>query len=175
MFRHSRIVPPYYEHPAYLDAVEASIRDDLGEIAVGAGTLCHQLPRAAARLREQGRPLPHACRSHDRRTCEAHSVGLVRSGRRRINALGRKEWLKPYTDDVLADLARKGRETRVCRAPGFHVGLFGNVGRNRQRKPRKFSSTPAAKHLKNGTCLNDHPKWIEAMARIIQEEGTGWL
>src|SRR5262249_39701013 len=27
-----RVVPPYYEHPAYLDAVEAAIRDDLAKL-----------------------------------------------------------------------------------------------------------------------------------------------
>ena len=30
-------------------------------------------------------------------------------------------------------------------------------------------------HLKAGTCLNDHPKWIEAIARIVRDEGQGWL
>ena len=24
-------------------------------------------------------------------------------------------------------------------------------------------------------CLNDHPAWIEAMRRIITDEGQGWL
>jgi len=30
-------------------------------------------------------------------------------------------------------------------------------------------------HLKAGTCLNDHPKWVEGMAKILRDEGQGWL
>jgi hypothetical protein len=34
---------------------------------------------------------------------------------------------------------------------------------------------PVVNTSKNGTCLNDHPQWIEAMARILRDEGHGWL
>jgi ferrochelatase len=29
--------------------------------------------------------------------------------------------------------------------------------------------------LHNGRCLNDHPRWVEAMARIVRDESAGWL
>ena len=43
------------------------------------------------------------------------------------------------------------------------------------RESREVFEKAGGEHLKNGTCLNDHPKWIEAMDRIVREEGVGWL
>jgi len=40
---------------------------------------------------------------------------------------------------------------------------------------REVFEHAGGEHLKSGTCLNDHPKWIEAMARILRDEGHGWL
>ena len=40
---------------------------------------------------------------------------------------------------------------------------------------REVFEHAGGEHLKNGPCLNDHPTWIEAMARIVRDEGAGWL
>jgi ferrochelatase len=40
---------------------------------------------------------------------------------------------------------------------------------------REVFEHAGGEHLKNGTCLNDHPAWITALAKIVREEGAGWL
>ena len=43
------------------------------------------------------------------------------------------------------------------------------------RESREVFLRAGGEKLHNGRCLNDHPKWIEAMATMIREEANGWL
>ena len=87
---------------------------------------------------------------------------------------GRSEWLKPYTDDVLADLAKRGVKRVYVALPGFTVDCLETLDEI-GRESREVFEHAGGEHLKNGTCLNDHPKWIEGMSRIVREEGHGWV
>ena len=40
---------------------------------------------------------------------------------------------------------------------------------------REVFEHAGGEELRAVPCLNDHPRWIEAMARIVREEGQGWL
>jgi ferrochelatase len=82
--------------------------------------------------------------------------------------------LKPYTDDVLASLAKKGVKRVYVALPGFTADCLETLDEIGNESREVFEHA-GGEHLKNGTCLNDHPVWIDAMARILREEGTGWL
>ena len=85
---------------------------------------------------------------------------------------GRKEWLKPYTDDVLMELAKKGMKRVYVALPGFTADCLETLDEIGRESKEVFENA-GGEHLKNGTCLNDHPKWIDAMARIVRDEGAG--
>jgi protoporphyrin/coproporphyrin ferrochelatase len=169
-----RVVPPYYEHPAYLDAVEASIRDDLAKLSWEPEHFVisfHGLPQEYVR---KGDEYP------------IHAGGTTRELVKRMgwqpgqwtqtyqSRFGRKEWLQPYTDDVLTDLAKRGVKRVYVALPGFTsdcLETLDEIG----NESREVFERAGGEHLKSGTCLNDHPKWIDAMERILREEGQGWL
>jgi ferrochelatase len=184
-----RVVPPYYEHPAYLDAVEAVIRDDLAKLSWEPEHFVvsfHGLPEDYVR---KGDPYPtHA----ERTTAElVRRMGWPRERWTQTfqSRFGRKEWLKPYTDDVLTDLAKtgggsgepvggspakKGVKRVYVALPGFTADCLETIDEIGNESREVFEKA-GGEHLKNGTCLNDHPKWIDAMAAILHEEGQGWL
>jgi ferrochelatase len=87
---------------------------------------------------------------------------------------GRSPWLKPYTDDVLEHLARKGVKRVYVALPGFTADCLETIDEIGTESHEVFINAGGT-HLKNGTCLNDNPVWIDAMARIVREEGHGWL
>ena len=169
-----RVVPPYYDHPAYLDAVEAVIRDDLAKLSWEPEHFVvsfHGLPQDYSRKGD-----PYA--THAVRTTQAL---VKRMGWRRErwtqtyqSRFGRKEWLKPYTDDVLTDLAKRGVKRVYVALPGFTADCLETIDEIGNESREVFEKA-GGEHLKNGTCLNDHPKWIDAMERILKEEGQGWL
>lgn len=169
-----RVVPPYYDHPAYLDAIEAVIRDDLAKLPWEPEHVVvsfHGIPQSYAQKGD-----PYA--THVVRTTRAL---VKRFGWKRDywtqtyqSRFGRAAWLKPYTDDVLAGLAKKGVKRVYVALPGFTADCLETIDEIGLESREVFEHA-GGEHLKNGTCLNDHPRWIEGMARILREEGTGWL
>ena len=169
-----RVVPPYHDHSAYLDAVEAVIRDDLAKLPWVPEHFVisfHGLPQSYV---QKGDPYP----THVERTTQ----GLVkrmgwpaeRWTQTYQSRFGKSEWLKPYTDDVLTELAKKGVKRVYVALPGFTVDCLETLDEIGNESREVFTHA-GGEQLKSGTCLNDHPKWIEGMARIIRDEATGWL
>lgn len=169
-----RTVPPYYDHPAYLDAVAAVIRDDLA-----------RLPWEPAHfvLSFHGIPQKYAQRG------DPYATHVVRTTRGLIDRLGwprdrwtqtyqsrfgRSAWLKPYTDDVLAGLAKRGAKRVFVALPGFTADCLETIDEIGHESAEVFRHA-GGEELRACPCLNDHPAWVAAMERIIREEGTGWL
>jgi ferrochelatase len=169
-----RVVPPYYDHPAYLDAVAAVIRDDLAKLPWEPEHFVvsfHGLPQDYVK---RGDPYPQHV---ERTTAELiKRMGWPREKWTQTyqSRFGRKEWLQPYTDDVLTELAKKGVKRVYVALPGFTADCLETLDEIGNESREVFEKA-GGEHLKNGTCLNDHPKWIEAMERIIKAEGQGWL
>jgi protoporphyrin/coproporphyrin ferrochelatase len=169
-----RVVPPYYAHPGYLDAVEAVIRDDLAKLPWEPEHFVisfHGIPQTYAQRGD-----PYA--THVVRTTQA-LVGRMGWPRERWtqtyqSRFGKQEWLKPYTDDVLQELAKKDVKRVYVVLPGFTADCLETLDEIGNESREVFTHA-GGQELKNGTCLNDHPKWIEAMERILREEGVGWL
>ena len=169
-----RVVPPYYDHPAYIEALEAVIRDDLAALPWEPEHIVvsfHGIPQKYAQRGD-----PYA--THVVRTTQAlvKRMGWKRDRGTQTyqSRFGRSEWLKPYTDDVLTDLARRGVKRVYVALPGFTADCLETLDEIGNESREVFEKA-GGEHLKAGTCLNDHPKWIEAMARIVRDEGHGWL
>ena len=86
---------------------------------------------------------------------------------------GRREWLKPYTDHLLQDLAREGTGHVQVICPGFSADCLETLEEieilNKEifltAGGRTFSYIPA---------LNDRPAHIEALVEIIRRHCGGW-
>ena len=61
----------------------------------------------------------------------------------------------------------EGREARLRRAARASPPTAWRRSTRSAARAARSSSTPAANTCRTGTCLNDHPKWIEAMNRIV--------
>jgi ferrochelatase len=169
-----RVVPPYYNHLAYLEAVEGTIRTDLAQLPWEPEHFVisfHGIPQEYAQKGD-----PYASQV----VCTTGEL-VKRMGWKREqwtqtyqSRFGRKAWLKPYTDDVLTALAKKGIKRLYVALPGFTADCLETLDEI-GRESKELFEKAGGEHLKNGTCLNEHPKWIEAMARIVRDEGKGWL
>ena len=168
-----RIVPPYYRHPAYLNAFAQLVNEDLKKLPWQPDHYVlsfHGIPKRYAKAGD-----PYA--THVKRT----TLELVRRlGWRRgewtqsfQSLFGREVWLKPYTDDVLSTLARMGKKRVFVALPGFTADCLETIDEI-GRESREAFRHAGGEELHACPCLNDHPAWIEAMRTIIVEEGAGW-
>ncbi|HTU93022.1 MAG TPA: ferrochelatase [Gemmataceae bacterium] len=169
-----RIVPPYYDHPAYLDAMTAVIRDDLARLPWQPEHYLLSFHGIPIRYSKNGDPYA----THVKRT----TAGLIqRLGWPRDkwtqtfqSLFGREEWLKPYTELTLVRLAKKGIRRVFVATPGFTSDCLETIDEI-GREAREAFQHAGGEQLHRCPCLNDHPAWIAAMTALVQEEAAGWL
>jgi ferrochelatase len=78
---------------------------------------------------------------------------------------GAAEWLQPYTQPTLEDLARKGTTHVDVACPGFVSDCLETLEEIGITAREAFLAA-GGKELNLIPCLNEAPEWIEAMAKI---------
>ncbi|HVK17624.1 MAG TPA: ferrochelatase [Fimbriiglobus sp.] len=169
-----RVVPPYYDHPAYLDAMTTVVREDLARLSWEPEHIVisfHGLPRKYA---QRGDPYATQCVRTTKELVQRLGLPREKWTQSYQSRFGRAKWLKPYTDDVLTALAKRGVKRVAVVLPGFTADCLETLDEI-GNESREVFERAGGEHLRAVPCLNDHPKWIEAMTLIIREEGQGWL
>lgn len=169
-----RVVPPYYGHPGYLDAMATVIRDELASLPAEPEHYLYSFHGIPIKYAQRGDPYA------------SHVVQTTRGLQERLrwpkgrwtqtyqSLFGRAEWLKPYTDATLQRLAKKGVRRVFVTTPGFTADCLETIDEIGHESTAAFRAA-GGEELYRCRCLNDHPAWIDAMRQIILEEGGGWL
>ncbi|MFO0879552.1 MAG: ferrochelatase [Gemmataceae bacterium] len=169
-----RIVPPYFEHPAYIDALATIIREQVARLDWEPEHFVISFHGIPVRYAQAGDPYA----LHVKRTTRylVQKLGWPRAKWTQTfqSLFGREEWLKPYTDNVLTALAKKGVRRVFVATPGFTADCLETIDEIGHESQEVFHEAGGEK-LFQCPCLNDHPAWIAAMQRLIVEEGQGWL
>jgi protoporphyrin/coproporphyrin ferrochelatase len=168
------VVPPYYEHPAYLNALATIIREEVARLPWRPDHYVlsfHGIPIRYARSGD-----PYA--THVKRTTAAlvRLLGWPREMWTQTfqSLFGREEWLKPYTEERLKALAREGKRKVFVTLPGFTADCLETLDEI-GREARETFLHAGGEALHACPCLNDHPAWIEAMSMILKQEAQPWL
>lgn len=169
-----RIVPPYYDHPAYLDALTTIIREELAKLPAAPDHYLlsfHGIPMSYSQKGD-----PYA--THVKRTTAALVARLGWPRDRWTQSFqslfGKDRWLKPYTDETLTRLARAGARRVFVAMPGFTADCLETLDEIGNEARETFQHA-GGETLHVCRCLNDHPAWIAAMRTLVTEEGKGWL
>ncbi len=168
-----RVVPPYYAHTAYIEALAQSVREAMTPLPRPPDKILisfHGLPQ-----RHADRGDPYA--SH----CEATARSLAaRAGWENGTYLisyqsrsGREPWLQPYTDETLVGLARTGVRHVMVICPGFVADCLETVDEIGDVGLKQFRAA-GGETLQLVGGLNDRPRWIAAMTEIALEQLQGW-
>lgn len=161
----ARMIESFHDHPAYIAALAALVQRHWA--AHGKAKLVmsfHGLPRRAI---DQGDPYQAQCLA----------TAKILAGTLRIapadylvtfqSRFGAAEWLKPYTQPTLVELARQGVQRVDVLCPGFVADCLETleeIGIEAKHAylgagGREFHALP---------CLNEAPEWIVAMAKIVE-------
>ncbi len=162
------VVRPFFEHPAYVACLAALAGDALERGPVAHVVLSfHGLPK---RYVEGGDPYLEHCR----RTARALARALELPGGEGESwtlafqsRFGPGAWLEPSTSEVLLTLARKAARVLVV-FPGFVADCLETLEEIGLRAREGFHAAGGAE-LRLVPCLNDDPRWIAAVARIVRE------
>jgi ferrochelatase len=82
--------------------------------------------------------------------------------------LGRTPWIRPYTDEVLADLAARGVRRLAVLCPSFVADCLETLEEIAIRGRERWLEL-GGEALEAVPCVNAAPAWVDAVARWIRE------
>ena len=183
-----KIAEPYFDAPDYIAALVASAGDHLGAGYDHLLFSFHGLPERHLRKADPtgGHCLatPDCCEtpSPAHRTCyRAQCFATVRAFVREAGVpadkfsvsfqsrLGRDPWLKPYTDFEFARLAAAGVKKLLVICPAFVSDCLETLEEIAMRG-REIFLEAGGRECALVPCLNEHPRWLDALETIVREE-----
>lgn len=169
-----RVTPPYYDDPAYIEALAVSIDAHLARLPFKPEMILasfHGMPKTYV---EKGDPYAAQCAAtadalRARLRLDASQLLLTFQSR-----FGRAEWLQPYTDRTIEKLARDGVRRIAVVTPGFVADCLetleeiaqDNAERFRHHGGEAYSVVP---------CLNDSAAGMDVIRRLVLRELQGWI
>ena len=167
-----RFVPPYPDDPAYIDALVASARYHFRDWTPDHIVLSfHGIPKRYADL---GDPYPDHCRATTRAFADALGWPSDRLTMSYQSLFGKEEWLRPYTDATLRDLATRGFDRLAVLCPGFLADCLETLEEIGITN-RELYQSAGGRDYRLIPCLNIDEAWIDGMTRIAMRELSGWL
>jgi len=159
-----KMIESYHDHPAYIAAVAAGVQRHWAAHGRGEKLVMsfHGLPK---RSTDRGDPYQAQCLV----------TAKILAGSLRIapadylvtfqSRFGAAEWLQPYTEPTLVELARQGLKRADVVCPGFTSDCLETLEEIAIEARRAFLGA-GGREFHALPCLNEAPEWIAALARI---------
>jgi len=170
----ARIVPPYFDQPAYIAALAQSIEraytaaEDKPEVLVCS---YHGVPE---RYLREGDPYHCQCQKTTRLLGERLGWDKTQITTTFQSRFGPEEWLKPYTVEEVARLAKSGvKRIAVC-APAFSADCIETLEEINEEIRESFEHA-GGEQFTYVPCLNDDAAHISALSGVIMDNLKGWL
>jgi ferrochelatase len=169
-----RVAAPWYEDPAYIQALEASVRAHLSGLDFEPDMLIasfHGIPREYL---EKGDPYPCFCWKSGRLLREALDWPRERFLVTFQSRFGTAEWVKPYTIDTMRDLPKRGVKKVAIIAPGFTADCLETL-EELDVENRKAFIEAGGERFTYVPCLNDSDAGMRVIEAVVRRELAGWV
>lgn len=169
-----RIVPPYYDDPAYIDALAVSVADHLDSLDFEPEVVLasyHGIPQSYF---DKGDPYHCHCQKTSR-LLEARlgwEAGRLRTTFQ--SRFGPEEWLQPYTDKTVEQLAKDGVKRIAILNPGFVSDCLETLEEIAEEAKGIFL-THGGDRFTHIPCLNDGEAGMTVLETTVRRELSGWV
>ncbi|MGC8990058.1 MAG: ferrochelatase [Verrucomicrobiia bacterium] len=181
------VQPPFYDHPAYIEALVATAEPELRPGFDHLLFSFHGLPGRHIRKADPTRKhclgrsdcceidssaTPTCYRAQCLRTIKAF---IAKAGLGGCNCsfafqsrFGPGRWLQPETFDTIEQLGQQGCKRLVVICPSFVADCLETLEEIGVRAKGLYQKAGGGEFVMV-PCLNDHPAWIDALARMLKE------
>jgi ferrochelatase len=186
------VVPPFYDHPAWLSPLAARARAEIGDSMPGKVIMSfHGLPerqvRAADRTGNTCLATKDCCatiRKSNAMCYRAQCFATARSLTRMLDLppdrvvtcfqsrLGRVPWIRPYTDEMLALHGGGGGDALVL-CPSFVADCLETLEELGMRGAETWSAAGGGRFTL-APCVNDDEHWADGVLTLVRES-CDWL
>jgi ferrochelatase len=169
-----RVTPPYYDDPDYIEALAVSINAHLATLSFQPEKIVasfHGMPKAYV---DKGDPYYAQCIAtteslRKRMGLDAGKLILTFQSR-----FGFDEWLKPYTDQTIAQLAKDGVRRIAVVTPGFSADCLETLEEIAQENAEIFRHH-GGEEFAAIPCLNDSEAGMDVIRQLVLRELQGWI
>ena len=171
----ARVVDPYYEDPAYIDALAQSIETAYDAADKRPDVLVCSYHGVPERYLREGDPYHCQCQKTTRLLRERLGWDKTQIRTTFQSKFGPEEWLKPYTVEEVARMASDEgiKNIAVC-APAFSADCIETLEEINEEIKESFEEA-GGEDFTYIPCLNDNPAHISALTGIIKQNLGGWL
>ncbi|MCV6597219.1 MAG: ferrochelatase [Mangrovicoccus sp.] len=169
----ARVVPPYFENPAYIEALAQSVERAYGQLDQKPDILVasyHGLPK---RYLMQGDPYHCQCQKTSRLLKERLGWSDDQLTTTFQSRFGPEEWLQPYTVEEVARLAEAGKKNIAVIAPAFSADCIETLEEINEEIKDSFIEA-GGESFTYIPCLNDDEAHIAALCDVIHSNLQGW-
>lgn len=168
-----QFVASYHDEPGYIQAVADSIRKHW-ETHGQAEKLLFSYHGEPRRYLDEGDP--YHCQCHKTTRLVARELGLDES--RYLTAFqsrfGREEWLKPYTDETLKELAATGTKSVQVVCPGFSSDCLETIEEIGVEN-REYFEEAGGERYEYIPCLNAEEPHMAFLADLVSRRLDPWI
>ena len=169
-----RTVPEYFVHPLYIDALARSVEAAYAKLETRPDVLVASYHGMPKRYLMEGDPYHCQCQKTSRLLRErlGWEKGAIDTTFQSV--FGPEEWLKPYTVEHVAELAKAGKKRIAVMAPAFSADCIETLEEINGEIREAFEHA-GGEEFTYIPCLNDEPAHIDALVAVIEENLAGWL
>jgi ferrochelatase len=169
-----RTVPAYYDEPSYIEALATTVRASLGEIDWQPEVLLasyHSIPASYAKA---GDPYPKQCLATSGLLREALTMDENSFETSFQSRVGPTEWVSPYTDKRVQELAASGVKKLAVVAPAFSSDCLETLEEiNIELRETFFEA--GGTHFHYVPCLNADDPGMDMLEALVRKDMSGWV
>lgn len=169
-----RTVPEYFDHPLYIDALARSVEQAYAALEKKPDVLVASYHGMPKRYLMSGDPYHCHCQKTSRLLRERLDWDASAIDTTFQSVFGPEEWLKPYTVEHVAELARQGKKRIAVIAPAFSADCIETLEEINGEIREAFEHA-GGEEFTYIPCLNDSQAHIDALTAVINENLAGWL
>lgn len=168
-----RFVRSFHDHPDYIHALGQRMVEHWREHGLPEKVVMsfHGVPRFAL---DHGDPYHCECHKTARLLAETLSLKPEQYVLTFQSRFGRTEWLKPYTERTLRELAKQGIHTVDVICPGFVADCLETLEEIAIECKAAFLAAGGGQ-FRYVPCLNEQPEFIGALRNIATGHMQDWL
>ena len=169
-----RVAPPYHDDPVYIDAIVSSMRQELAKLTFEPEVILVSFHGIPEEYLKKGDPYYCHCHKTWRLMREAFGWPEERFRMSFQSRFGPDEWLKPYTDETVKELAASGVKRMAIVAPGFSADCLETL-EELNGENRHYFEGGGGEHFAYLPCLNDSPEGMRVIRTVVERELQGWI
>lgn len=167
-----RFVGSYHDDPAYIEALAQSVREHRTQFG-SADKLVFSYHGEPQRYVDQGDPYYCQCLKTTRLVAQSLNLDSDDYLTTFQSRFGKAQWLRPYTDVTLRELASSSTQSVQVICPGFSADCLETLEEIAVEN-RDYFLEAGGSDFQYIPCLNSSAGHLDALGSIVEQQLAGW-